>query len=317
VVIPVYNEGKGLDALVERLRPVLDGLDSSGRPSEVVFVDDGSQDDSLVRLKALAESDRRVRVVELLFNSGQHAAVAAGLGLARGQAVVTLDADLQNPPEEIPGIAVKVLEGYDMVSGIRTGRRDTFFRRLAGALSTRLVSLATGIKLTDYGSMLRGYSGDVARAVAEVYTPGGYIPAIAYICSKRRTEVETSHAEREHGESRYSLRGLLRLHTDVLTGFSVLPLRLAGLMGVLTSLLGAALGVYIIVRRFIEGEVWAQYGVFTLFAIAFFFMGVEMVALAVMGEYVGRIYNVSRRRPRHVIRAVHGGGEQSSRGNPR
>ncbi len=306
VVIPVYNEGKGLDALWEALVPVLGEIESEHGPTEVVFVDDGSQDDSLDRLKALAARDGRVRVLELLFNSGQHAAVAAGLGAARGRAVVTLDADLQNPPSEIAQVAAKVLEGYDMVSGIRAGRQDSLFRKLAGRLSTWIVSAATGIGLTDYGSMLRGYSGDVAAAVGEAFQPGGYIPAVAYVYARRRIEIQTSHAERAHGRSHYGLKGLLRLHMDILTGFSVAPLRLAALVGALAAFLGVVLGVYIFVQRVLQGEEWAQWGVFTLFAIAFVFTGVQMVMLGVMGEYIGRIYNISRRRPEHVVRAIHG-----------
>jgi len=307
VVIPVYNEGEGLDALWKELAPVLDELDSAGRRPAVVFVDDGSQDDSLERLKKLAAADGRVRVVELLFNSGQHAAVAAGMREARGDAVVTLDADLQNPPSEIPKIAGKVLEGFDMVSGIRAGRRDTVFRRMAGFFSTRIVSYSTGIRLSDYGSMLRGYSREVAREVAEAFQPGTYIPAVAYVYSKRRVEIETSHAERAHGRSKYGLKGLLRLHADIMTGFSVLPLRLAALAGCLSALMGTGLAAYILVRRHFEGDAFTAQGVFTLFAIAFLFMGVQMVALSVLGEYVGRIYNYGRRRPRHVIRAIHTG----------
>lgn len=300
VVVPVYNEEANLPALLPRLLPVLRGL---GRPFEVVFADDGSRDRSLELLKkAAAENPGVVKVVELVRNAGQHMAILAGFTVTDGEYVLTLDADLQNPPEEIPKLVDAMDEGHDVVGTIRQGRRDTIFRRVASRLVNRTTALITGMRLNDYGCMLRGYHRDVVDVMAASDEASTFIPALAQQYARRPVEIPVSHAERTAGESKYSLYKLVRLNFDLMTGFSVVPLQLFTLFGFVTALSGFAFGVFLLVRRLVGGA--EAEGVFTLFALAFVVMGALMAGIGIVGEYVGRIYQQVRGRPRFLIRKV-------------
>ncbi len=306
VVVPVYNEEANLPRLLPRLVPVLEGL---GRPWEVVFVDDGSRDRSLEILKAaVAERPGRVKAVELLRNAGQHMAIMAAFGQTDGEYVLTLDADLQNPPEEIPKLVAKMDEGFDVVGTVRAKRKDSFFRKAASRVVNRTTGLLTGMRLADYGCMLRGYHRDVVEVMTASDEVSTFIPALAQLYARRPVEIDVAHEERAGGESKYSLLRLVRLNFDLMTGFSVVPLQLFGLLGFVTALFGVGLGAFLLVRRIVvgaEGE-----GVFTLFALAFMVMGVIMAGVGMVGEYVGRIYQQVRGRPRFLVRHVHGGREE-------
>ena len=303
VVIPVYNEEGTLPELHRRL---LASLEGTGRPWEVVFVDDGSRDRSLEMLKGFAASNPAVRVVEFNRNYGQHAAVFAGLKASRGEVVVTLDADLQNPPEEIPKILKALEDGADAAGGWRKFRQDPLARRFASWLNNRIVSRATGIRLNDYGCMLRGYTREVVDAMCQCGELSSYIPALAHIFARRIVEVPVEHAERGAGHSKYNFAGLLRLQFDILTGFSNFPVRALTWFGGVTFLAGAVFGLLLLALRLHYGSEWAGQGVFTLFAILFFFVGAQFLAFGLLGEYLGRIYAEVRRRPRFLIRKVHG-----------
>ena len=305
IVIPVYNEEGNLPRLLPRLVPVLEGM---GRPWEVVFVDDGSRDRSLELLKAAAlERPGRVKAVELLRNAGQHMAIMAAFGETDGEYVVTLDADLQNPPEEIPKLVAKMDEGYDVVGTVRAKRKDTVFRRAASRLVNRTTAILTGMRLGDYGCMLRGYHRDVVDVMTASDEASTFIPALAPLYARLPVEIDVAHEERAEGESKYSLLRLVRLNFDLMTGFSVVPLQLFGLLGFLTAFFGLAFGVFLLVRRLVVGA--EVEGVFTLFALAFLVMGVIMAGVGMVGEYVGRIYQQVRGRPRFLVRRVHGGKE--------
>lgn len=307
VVIPVFNEEANLPRLLPRLVPVLQGL---GRPWEVVFVDDGSRDRSLALLKQAArEHPGQVKAVELLRNAGQHMAIMAAFGETDGEYVITLDADLQNPPEEIPKLVAKMDEGHDVVGTVRAKRKDTFFRKSASRLVNRTTALLTGMRLGDYGCMLRGYHRDVVDVMTASDEVSTFIPALAQLYSRTPAEIEVAHEERAEGESKYSLLRLVRLNFDLMTGFSVVPLQLFGLLGFLTALFGVAFGLFLLVRRVVVGA--EVEGVFTLFAIAFLVMGVIMAGVGMVGEYVGRIYQQVRGRPRFLVRRVHEGKEES------
>jgi undecaprenyl-phosphate 4-deoxy-4-formamido-L-arabinose transferase len=302
VVVPVYNEEANLPALLPRLLAVLSRL---GRPAEAVFVDDGSRDGSLEILKKAAQDHPGVvKVVELVRNAGQHMAIMAAFTATDGEYVITLDADLQNPPEEIPKLVVEMDEGHDVVGTIRTNRRDTFFRKAASRLVNRTTALITGMRLQDYGCMLRGYHRDVVDVMSVSDEVSTFIPALAQQYARRPVEIEVAHGERTHGESKYSLYKLIRLNFDLMTGFSVVPLQLFGILGFVTALFGVAFGVFLLVRRLVVGA--EVEGVFTLFALAFVVMGVLMAGLGIVGEYVGRIYQQVRGRPRFLIRKVYG-----------
>ena len=302
VVIPVFNEEANLPALLPRLMPVMEKL---GRPWEVVFVDDGSRDRSLEIVRAEAERHPgQVKVVELVRNAGQHMAIMAAFTATDGEFVITLDADLQNPPEEIPKLVAEMDRGADVVGTVRAKRKDSFFRKAASRLVNRTTAAITGMKLNDYGCMLRGYHRDVVDVMMASEEVSTFIPALAQQYARRPVEIEVAHEERKAGESKYSLYKLVRLNFDLMTGFSVVPLQLFTLLGFLTALWGVGFGLFLLVRRlFVGAEVE---GVFTLFALAFVVMGVLMAGIGIVGEYVGRIYQQVRGRPRFLIRKVHG-----------
>ena len=301
VVIPVFNEEANLPALLPRLLPVMEGL---GRPWEVVFVDDGSRDRSLEILKAEAARHPGVKVVELVRNAGQHMAIMAAFTATEGEYVITLDADLQNPPEEIPKLVREMDLGHDVVGTVRAKRKDTFFRKAASRLVNRTTAAITGIRLNDYGCMLRGYHRDVVDVMNASEEASTFIPALAQQYARRPVEIEVAHEERKAGESKYSLYKLIRLNFDLMTGFSVVPLQLFTLLGFLTALWGVGFGVFLLARRLVVGA--EVEGVFTLFALAFVVMGILMAGIGIVGEYVGRIYQQVRGRPRFLIRKVHG-----------
>lgn len=304
VVIPVFNEEGNLPALLPRLLPALAGL---GRPFEVVLVDDGSRDRSLELLKASAAANPGVvRVVELVRNAGQHMAIMAAFTAVAGEYVITLDADLQNPPEEIPKLVRQMEAGHDVVGTIRVKRQDSFFRKAASRLVNRTTAAITGMRLHDYGCMLRGYHRDVVDVMTASDESSTFIPALAQQYARRPVEIEVEHAERTAGESKYSLYKLIRLNFDLMTGFSVVPLQIFTLLGFLTALWGVGFGFFLLARRLVVGA--EVEGVFTLFALAFVVMGVLMAGIGIVGEYVGRIYQQVRGRPRFLIRKVHGEG---------
>lgn len=302
VVIPVYNEEETLPALLPRLLPVMEAL---RRPYEVLFVDDGSRDRSLEILRTFVDRHPgKVRAMELSRNFGQHPALLAAFQEARGDVVVTLDADLQNPPEEIPKLLARIDEGYDVVGGVRQHRRDTAFRKLASRIVNRITGAITGMHLSDYGCMLRAYSREVVNEINASQENATFIPALAQSYARRPVEVEVAHAERAGGVSKYSFYRLIRLNFDLMTGFSVVPLQLFTLFGFLVAAGGIGFGIFLGIRRLIVGA--EVEGVFTLFAILFTVLGAVMAGLGILGEYIGRIYQEVRRRPRFSVRRVYG-----------
>ena len=300
VVIPVYNEERNLDALYARLAPV---LERTGRPYEVVFVDDGSADRSLEVLRRLHDAHAAVRVVALNRNYGQHAAVFAGLDHARGDVIITLDADLQNPPEEIPRLLAQVDAGHDVVGGWRQNRQDPSIRRLLSWCMNRLTSFMVGVHMRDYGCMLRAYRREVVDILRGCREISSFVPALANSFARSPVEVPVGHDSRANGRSHYSPFRLIRLALDLMTGFSLLPIQVVSLAGIGIALLGLGFGAFLLVRRLFVGP--EVEGVFTLFAILFVFVGIQILALGLLGEYVGRIYLEVRRRPRYVVQAVY------------
>jgi undecaprenyl-phosphate 4-deoxy-4-formamido-L-arabinose transferase len=302
VVVPVYNEQANLEEFLRRTLAVMDG---SGDPYEVILVDDGSRDRSLEILKSWA--GRRpdiVRVLELSRNFGQHPAVLAGFHDVTGDVAVTLDADLQNPPEEIPKLLAKFSEGYDVVGGVRVSRQDSWARKLASGIVNRITVLITRMRLTDFGCMLRAYSRDVVNEINRSEEASTFIPALGQSFARNPTEVDVAHAPRTGGESAYSLYRLIRLNFDLMTGFSTVPLELFGILGMVVALSGILFGLFLLVRRLIVGS--EVEGVFTLFAILFTLVGIAMAGLGIVGEYVGRIYEQVRGRPRFSVRHAYG-----------
>ena len=300
VVIPVYNEEAGLAELFARLYPALDKL---GCDFEIIFVNDGSLDRSAALLREQFQARPDVtRVVLFNGNYGQHMAIMAGFERCRGERIVTLDADLQNPPEEIGNLMAEMDKGFDYVGSIRRKRQDSAWRRWASKAMNRTRERLTHIKMTDQGCMLRAYSRDIIDAINQSREVSTYIPALAYSFSHNPTEIEVEHEERSAGESKYSLYKLIRLNFDLVTGFSTVPLQVFSLIGFAISLFSIVFVIYLGIRRLIVGP--EAEGLFTLFGIAFFLIGVTLFGIGLLGEYVGRIYQQVRERPRYLIQAV-------------
>jgi undecaprenyl-phosphate 4-deoxy-4-formamido-L-arabinose transferase len=300
IVIPVYNEEAGLFALFARLYPALDQL---GTSYEVVFVNDGSRDNSVSVLAGQFRKRSDVtRVVLFNGNYGQHMAILAGFKAARGQIMVTLDADLQNPPEEIGKLVAKIRAGHDYVGSIRRKHQDAAWRTYASKTMNRLRERITNIKITDQGNMLRSYSRNVVDLMNQCAEANPFVPALAYRFARNPAEIVVEHEERAAGESKYSLYSLIRLNFDLVTGFSLIPLQLYSMLGMLMSLASAGLVGILLMRRLFWGA--EAEGMFTLFAITFFFMGVILFGIGLLGEYVGRISQQVRARPRYVIQTI-------------
>ncbi|HEY3489340.1 MAG TPA: glycosyltransferase [Candidatus Deferrimicrobiaceae bacterium] len=304
VVVPVYNEEANLPVLMDRMESALRTL---GRPYEIVFVDDGSRDNSLEMMKGFTTRPG-VRVVELTRNYGQHSAIMSGFSVVTGQIVITIDADLQNPPEEIPGLVRAMEEGnYEVVGTVRQMRKDSIFRTFPSRVVNAMTRKITGVRMTDWGCMLRAYRREVVDRMVESQEYSTFIPALATLYAKRMTEIPVAHAERHGGVSNYGMLKLLNLQFDLLTSFSEFPLRVLLYVGVLMAVGGVSLGVLIVILRVWLGSAWAGEGVFTLFAIMFFMMGGLFFAFGIMGQYIGRIYHEVRKRPRYTVRKIHGG----------
>jgi undecaprenyl-phosphate 4-deoxy-4-formamido-L-arabinose transferase len=300
VVIPVYNEEAGLASLFARLYPALDALNIA---YEIIFINDGSRDRSAAILREQFQLRPDVtRVILFNGNFGQHMAIMAGFEHCRGDMVVTLDADLQNPPEEIGKLVAKMREGHDYVGSIRRQRQDSLFRKTASRAMNRLRERITHIHMTDQGCMLRGYQRNVIDAINACQEVNTFIPALAYTFASNPAEIEVAHEERMAGESKYSLYSLIRLNFDLVTGFSVLPLQLFSFFGILISIASALFVFYLALRRLILGP--EAEGLFTLFGIAFFLIGILLFGVGLLGEYVGRIYQQVRHRPRYLVQAV-------------
>ncbi len=304
VVIPVYNEEENLPELIRRC---IESCDKTELPYEIILVDDGSSDNSAEIINDAAEkNDGRIIAIQLNRNYGQHAAVMTGFENARGELVITLDADLQNPPEEIPRLVKTANEGYDVVGTVRVPREDSIFRKVSSYLVNKIVQKTTGVMMHDYGCMLRAYRADVVRAMLSCRESSTFIPALANNFAGKTTEIEVQHAERTAGDSKYSLWKLINLQFDLLTSITTFPLRLLSVLGVIIAVAGGIFGVLLIILRIIYGPEWAAEGVFSLFAILFIFIGAQFIGLGLLGEYIGRIYDDVRARPRSFIKKISG-----------
>ena len=304
VVVPVFNEEACLPELIRRC---LAACDKTMLTFEIVLVDDGSSDQSRQIIES-GSTNHPDHVVGVLLNRnyGQHAAVMAGLAHCCGEIVVTLDADLQNPPEEIPRFVSKMEEGFDVVGSVRLDRQDSVFRKLSSAIVNRVVQKSTGVMMHDYGCMLRAYRRDIVHAMLQCHERSTFVPILANSFARKTTEIEVRHAERAVGDSKYSLWKLINLQFDLLTGMTTFPLRLLSLLGTAVSLAGVGFGIFLLVMRLIYGSGWAVQGVFTLFAILFIFVGAQFIGMGLLGEYLGRMYYDVRARPRYFVHKVTG-----------
>jgi undecaprenyl-phosphate 4-deoxy-4-formamido-L-arabinose transferase len=301
IVIPVHNEQECLEELYQRLTRTLDDL---GRPFEIILTNDGSTDKSAEILKDLhARRPHQIRVIEFNGNFGQHMAIMAGFERVRGEIVITMDADLQNPPEEIAKLVAAIEAGHDVVNTHRMDRQDTWWRLVVSRLHNKIRAwMMPKLKMRDEGCMLRAYRREIVDLMVSTGEATTFIPALALNYASNPTEVGVLHAERSAGISSYSFYGLIRYNFDLMTGFSVVPLQMVTMMGMLISFCSFAFVMFLILRRLIVGP--EVEGVFTLFAIMFFLIGIVLLSLGVIGEYIGRIYQEVRKRPRFVVRRV-------------
>ncbi|AMB84869.1 undecaprenyl-phosphate 4-deoxy-4-formamido-L-arabinose transferase [Pseudomonas agarici] len=308
IVIPVYNEEQSLPELLRRTQAACAQLTQD---VEIILVDDGSRDRSAEILQEAAErEDSPVVAVILNRNYGQHAAIMAGFEQSIGDVVITLDADLQNPPEEIPRLVEQAALGYDVVGTVRNNRQDSALRRWPSRLINLAVQRSTGVAMSDYGCMLRAYRRSVVDAMLACRERSTFIPILANSFARHTTELLVQHAEREHGDSKYSPMRLINLMFDLVTCMTTTPLRLLSIIGFTMAGLGVLFALMLIVLRLIFGAAWAGDGMFVLFAVLFVFTGGQFIGMGLLGEYLGRMYSDVRARPRFFI-------EKVSRSQPR
>ncbi len=303
VVVPVYNESGCLQELIDRTLAACRGCKL---PFELLLIDDGSRDNSVEIMTRAAEANPEVVAIILNRNYGQHSAIMAGFSQVTGDLIITIDADLQNPPEEIPKLIEASNDGNDVVGTVRQDRKDTLFRRLASRIINGVTKQATGVNMHDYGCMLRAYRRHIVEAMLQCRETSTFIPVLGNSFARKTCEIPVKHCERAVGDSKYSLFKLINLQFNLLTCMTTLPLRLLFYLGGLSALLGFLLAVIMIVLRFLlpEGDKWSGNGVFTLFSIAFMFIGLLLIGMGLQGEYIARIYNDVRQRPPYFIERV-------------
>ncbi len=298
VVIPCYNEEACLQTLFNRLIPTMDRLK---RSYEVLLVNDGSQDKTTEILdRFYKERPDVMRPVHLMRNFGQHLAILAGFEVSRGQVIVNLDADCQNPPEEIPKLLKYYDQGHDLVSGYREDRNDHPLRKLVSKLSNWARETFMGIHTKDHGCMLMAYDRHVTDQILSCRETSTFITVLAYLFAANPIDIPVAHEAREEGTSKYTPLKLIQYSLDLFTSFSLVPIKLFTFFGFIVSILSACLVAYMAFRRIVYGP--EAEGLFTLFAIAFFLISVVITGIGILGEYVGRIYEVVRGRPRYIIR---------------
>jgi undecaprenyl-phosphate 4-deoxy-4-formamido-L-arabinose transferase len=300
VVIPVHNEQEVLESLYKRLIPVMDQLD---KPFEILLINDGSKDRSEHILNELRQRrPHQIRIIHFNGNYGQHMAIMAGLERVRGEIIITMDADLQNPPEDIPRLIAKMEEGHDVVGGYREDRQDSRWRLFVSKWHNIIrAKITPRIPMKDEGCMLRAYRRNIVDVMVSSGEASTFIPALALTFASNPAEVGVSHESRKEGTTSYSLYGLIRYNFDLITGFSLVPLQVFTMIGILVSAGSGFLVLYMLMRRIIIGP--EAEGVFTLFAILFFLAGLCLLGLGILGEYIGRIYQEVLKRPRFVIKS--------------
>lgn len=298
VVVPVFNEEESLPAFFDRIIPVMKDLK---HPFEVIYINDGSADKSQELLeKHFKEYPDYVRIIEFDQNYGQHMAILAGFDAMQGDVAINLDADLQNPPEEIPKLVEKVKEGHDMVGSYRLSRKDNKWRHYGSRFANHVRGMITPLKMKDQGCMFRAYSRKIVQKICQGNERALFIPALGWQYAENPTEIGLYHDERNDGDSKYSLYHLIRVSIDLATSTTLVPIQLVTFTGIATSLFSFVLFVYLLFRRLIVGP--EVEGVFTLMALLIFMIGVAIMGIGIIGEYVGRTYQIISGRPRYIIK---------------
>ncbi len=292
IVIPVYHEEQSLPLMEARLFPALDAL---GKSYEVIFVNDGSKDASQTQLENIfSRHPKTVRIIQLMRNAGQHKAIIAGFAAVRGQIIVTLDCDLQNPPEDIGALIAKIEEGHDVVGGYRAERHDTPWRKIVSRASNALRERITHMRMKDQGCMLRAYKREIVDLIVASPEATPFIPELSWYFAANPTEIKVGHEERAAGTSNYNLYRLLRLNFDLMTSSSLVPLQIFTLVGIGLSAISALLFFWLLL--FGTGH--------RTDALLSLLISIAITGLGLIGEYVGRIYLEVRRRPHYVVKRI-------------
>lgn len=304
IVIPLYNEAENVRALYDEMTAALAAI---GRPYEVVVVDDGSRDDSFVRLKAIHQQDPRWRIIRFRRNFGQTAGFAAGFDAARGQIIITSDADLQNDPRDIIKLLDKMAEGYDIVSGWRVDRKEPFLsRRLPSMMANRMISNVSGVNLHDYGCSLKAYRREITENIRLYGELHRFIPALASWMGVTVAEVPVNDRARRFGASKYGIDRTLRVFLDLITlrfllGYATRPLHVFGGLGLGLSGLGILFGLYLTLVKLVLGQDIGNRPLLLL-AVLLVVLGVQMVSMGLLAEMVMRTYHEAQNKPIYAVR---------------
>lgn len=304
IVIPLYNEEESVSRLYDRLTKTLSKLKTD---YEIIIVDDGSTDKSFGILKKFHDRDSRLKVISFRRNFGQTAAMSAGFDQAQGDVIVTIDADLQNPPEEVPKLLKKIDQGFDIVSGWRKKRKDRFLTRLIPSkIANFLISTLTGVKLHDYGCSLKAYRKEVVKNINLYGEMHRFLPAVASSIGVRVAEVEVSHEPRRYGKSKYGLSRTLRVFLDLimlkfLLSFQTRPIQIFGLTGIISGFIGGIIGVYLTYVRLILQQSIGNRPLLML-AVLLIVLGVQLVMMGLLGELLMRTYFESQGKKTYIIR---------------
>lgn len=296
IVVPVFNEEENLEELNKRLLSVCNSLPIN---FEIIYVDDGSTDKSLDIVKNFCNLNDFIHFISFYRNFGQHAAVMAGFKYARGDLIMTLDADLQNPPEEIIKLIDKMKDGYDIVAGKRINRKDSFLRKIPSYFMNRIISSLTGVKLSDYGCMMRVYKRDIISNLLEYGEKSLYIPAFTSWLSNHSTEIPIKHDTRYAGKSKYTLFTLLRQAFDLITAYTLVPIQLIGMTGIIFFIIGLFLFMYLMYYRLFIGS---PSSLTSFIAILILLSGVILFSIGVISEYLVRIHKEVRKMPLYILK---------------
>lgn len=306
IVIPLYNEEESIPHLWEQLDKAIANY---GQPAEVVIVDDGSKDRSFALLQEIARQDRRFTIIRFRRNFGQTAAFAAGFAQASGEVVITMDADLQNDPMDIPLLMAKIDEGYDIVSGWRKDRQDRYWdRKLPSMMANRLISNVTDVQLHDYGCSLKAYRREVLEHVHLYGELHRFIPALASQVGGTVTEVPVNHRSRQYGRSKYGISRTVRVMLDLINvwflgSYSTRPIHVFGTLGLASAALGVLVGLYLTLLKLFLGESIGNRPLLLL-AVLLVVIGVQLVTMGLLAEMITRTYYESQGKPIYIVREI-------------